>query len=680
MAILNLDGLTYFTTKIKQYIEDKILNKVDTVEGKGLSTNDLTDALKSNYDTAYTHTQSTHARTDATKVEKSSTNGNIKINGTEAVVYTHPSGTNPHGTTKSDVGLGNVDNTSDTNKPVSTAQQTAINNALSDAKEYTDNAISNEVTARNTAIDGAVIEANDYTDGAIADLINGAPTTLDTLGEIATAMSNNASVVEALDEAIGTKANASDLTSHTGNTTVHITATERTNWNDAKTHADSTHAPSNAEANQNAFSNVKVGSTTVVADSKTDTLELVAGTNVTITPDTTNDKITISSSWRGIQNNLSSASTTDSLSANQGKVLNDSKLGNGTALTNENLDDIKTPNLYFGAGGNTVANKPSGVEHFGLFVYKVASGYVAQELTYGTKVYYRYYNSTSWTTWTERKFTDTTYTHPSSGVTAGTYGSVTVNAQGHVTGGSNPTLSVAQGGTGATTAKGAEYNILSGVSETTVEVNDDSQIVFKYATPDVSKGILLFKKAPLLWDYIKGKADSIYAKVSHGNHVPATETANNAKFLRNDNTWQTVTPANIGALSTSGTAANASRLSNTSAIGSATKPVYFSADGVPVAGTYTLGAACAKGVTDSTSAGALSTGSNLVTERDVYYGTPKINGVKTYTSNTSIYAPTSTGTSGQVLKSTGNGAPVWSSDVLTSANFVLDGTTLNITT
>ena len=37
------------------------------------------------------------------------------------------------------------------------------------------------------------------------------------------------------------------------------------------------------------------------------------------------------------------------------------------------------------------------------------------------------------------------------------------------------------------------------------------------------------------------------ADKSHGNHVPATETANNAKFLRNDNTWATVTPANIGA-------------------------------------------------------------------------------------------------------------------------------------
>lgn len=51
------------------------------------------------------------------------------------------------------------------------------------------------------------------------------------------------------------------------------------------------------------------------------------------------------------------------------------------------------------------------------------------------------------------------YTHPNSGVTAGTYRSVTVNAQGHVTGGSNPTLPIANGGTGATTAKQARENL-----------------------------------------------------------------------------------------------------------------------------------------------------------------------------------------------------------------------------
>ena len=81
-----------------------------------------------------------------------------------------------------EVGLENVDNTSDANKPVSTAQQTAIDNAKTEAKNYTDT--------------------------KVANLINGAPSTLDTLKEIADAMAENEDVVEALDAAIGTKAEA----------------------------------------------------------------------------------------------------------------------------------------------------------------------------------------------------------------------------------------------------------------------------------------------------------------------------------------------------------------------------------------------------------------------------------------------------------------------------------------
>lgn len=48
-----------------------------------------------------------------------------------------------------------------------------------------------------------------------------------------------------------------------------------------------------AEVNQNAFAKVKSGGVTVEADQKSDTLELVPGSNVTITPDAANDKITI---------------------------------------------------------------------------------------------------------------------------------------------------------------------------------------------------------------------------------------------------------------------------------------------------------------------------------------------------------------------------------------------------
>lgn len=114
---------------------------------------------------------------------------------------------NPHKTTKSQIQLGNVDNTSDVDKPVSTAQQKAI--------------------------DGAYANSNKYTDQKIADLINGAPETMDTLKEVADAIEKNKSVVEALDKSIGTKANQNELDTHTGNDTIHITSDERTKWNDA---------------------------------------------------------------------------------------------------------------------------------------------------------------------------------------------------------------------------------------------------------------------------------------------------------------------------------------------------------------------------------------------------------------------------------------------------------------
>lgn len=76
---------------------------------------------------AYEHSQSAHARADATKTEASATNGNLKINGNETQVYRHPAGTNPHGTTKADVGLDKVGNFK--------AVSTVANQGLSDAEK-----------------------------------------------------------------------------------------------------------------------------------------------------------------------------------------------------------------------------------------------------------------------------------------------------------------------------------------------------------------------------------------------------------------------------------------------------------------------------------------------------------------------------------------------------------------
>ena len=55
------NSITYLITLIKGALG----KKVDKVDGKGLSTNDLTNTLKSNYDAAYTHSQAAHAPSNA---------------------------------------------------------------------------------------------------------------------------------------------------------------------------------------------------------------------------------------------------------------------------------------------------------------------------------------------------------------------------------------------------------------------------------------------------------------------------------------------------------------------------------------------------------------------------------------------------------------------------------------
>jgi hypothetical protein len=66
---------------------------------------------------------------------------------------------------------------------------------------------------------------------------------------------------------------------------LHITAALGNKADIAHTHDE--------YVNQNAFSKITVGSTTIEADTATDTLTLVAGSNVTLTPNAANDKITI---------------------------------------------------------------------------------------------------------------------------------------------------------------------------------------------------------------------------------------------------------------------------------------------------------------------------------------------------------------------------------------------------
>ena len=394
--------------------------------------------------------------------------------------------------TKANIGLGNVDNTADSAKTVkhaATADSATSATSATKATQDGNGKVISSTYETKTDAESKLATAKQYTDTAISNLINSAPSTLDTLGEIATAMQTNGNVVEALDAAVGTKANASDLTSHTLNksnphgvtksqvglgnvenkssatirgeitksnvttalgytpytpievdtklsgkadsihshainevnglqsaldgkansshgthvaysttapvmdgtasvgtaSTVarsdhkHPTDTSRAAQTDldaleavvaGKANATHSHAISDvtnlqstldSKTNQNAFSNVKVGSTTIAADTVTDTLTL-EGSNVTITPDATNDKVTISvaeasTSGKGIvqlTNSTSSTSTTTAATPNSVKSAYDLANQAKTAASNAQTDIDEVKDTYLPLAGGTV--------------------------------------------------------------------------------------------------------------------------------------------------------------------------------------------------------------------------------------------------------------------------------------------------------------------------------------
>lgn len=155
--------------------------------------------------------------------------------------------------------------------------------------------------------------------------------------------------------------------------------------------------------------------------------------------------------------------------------------------------------------------------------------------------------------------------------------------------------------------------------------------------------------------------------------------------------------------------------------GSTTQPIYINSDGIPTATTYTLGKSVpgdavftdttynvatsssnglmsssdkteldklstgrgtnysyviltpssssgnyqVRAITHLTADASAGTGTNLVTISTLYYTAPFLNGSKVGGSS-SFYAPTSVGTSGQFLKSSGSGAPTWTTVTIPS--------------
>jgi len=131
-----------------------------------------------------------------------------------------------------------------------------------------------------------------------------------------------------------------------GTTNLYLTSAERTKLSGIA---------AGAEVNQNAFSNVAVtGQDAVAADGKTDTLNLAAGTGITITTNATTDTVTITNSATGAnafgnvavtgQNTVAADSTNDTLTL---------VAGTGISITTDDVNDnititnsVTAPNTF----------------------------------------------------------------------------------------------------------------------------------------------------------------------------------------------------------------------------------------------------------------------------------------------------------------------------------------------
>lgn len=157
----NVDNTSDMDKPVSTATQTALDNKVDKVAGKGLSEEDFTHTLKNKLDGIEAGAEVNTVNSVAGKT------GNITLD-------------------KSDVGLGNVDNTSDMNKPVSTATQTALNGKVDNStlnnyytKTQTDSALSlkansssvytkteadNLLNGKVDKVEGKGLSENDFTD------------------------------------------------------------------------------------------------------------------------------------------------------------------------------------------------------------------------------------------------------------------------------------------------------------------------------------------------------------------------------------------------------------------------------------------------------------------------------------------------------------------------------------
>lgn len=219
--------------------------------------------------------------------------------------------------------------------------------------QYVDNKASNYMPKSGGAFTGAITLSgaptadlhattkkyvDDTAAAAAAKVVDSAPETLDTLNELAAALGDDPNFATTVSNQIGTKV---DKVEGKGLSTNDYTTAEKTKLGGIA---------QGAEVNQFAFATVAVkagtATTNVVADAKQDTVTFIQGSNVTLTPDATNDTITIAA--KDTTYSEATASARGLMSAGDKDKLN--KIANGAEVNQNAFSNVKVGQTTIASG------------------------------------------------------------------------------------------------------------------------------------------------------------------------------------------------------------------------------------------------------------------------------------------------------------------------------------------
>lgn len=114
-------------------------------------------------------------------------------------------------------------------------------------------------------------------------------------------------------------------------------------------------------------------------------------------------------------------------------------------------------------------------------------------------------------------------------------------------------LPIGRGGTGAQSARAAEYNIMSQTRLVDSAINDNDYFVGFSTTPDTTSGATYKRTAASVWNYIKSKTSALYLPLTGGTVTGLLKTPGGTMVYNAGGTSGTVGYVNIAEFNLAGT-------------------------------------------------------------------------------------------------------------------------------